>query len=163
MLIGRAPDDLEEDIDPDGEIDEEGVDGGRPGPGSPATVRLGSNSRDLRTDAGLTLEALATAATGGGGTPATSWLSQVETGKVQIGPRATGRSRRVERRSAPAGRDPRVRTQADDRGPGGGLPEGPRHSAPRGHLLIGGREQVDPRRGGRGSRRPIELRPEAGP
>jgi transcriptional regulator with XRE-family HTH domain/biotin operon repressor len=85
MLIGRVSEDLEEDVASDGAIDEEGVDGGRPGPGSPAAVRLGSNARDLRADAGLTLEALATATTGGGGTPATSWLSQVETGKAQIG------------------------------------------------------------------------------
>lgn len=85
MLVGRVPDDLEEDVASDGAIDEECVEGARPGPGSPAAVRLGSNVRDLRTDAGLTLEALATAAVADGGTPATSWLSQVESGKAQIG------------------------------------------------------------------------------
>lgn len=77
-------------IDPDAQdldaaAGEDDLDPTRPGPGSPAAARLGSNVRDLRTDAGQTLEALAAAAIGVDGKGWSSWLSQVEAGKVQIG------------------------------------------------------------------------------
>jgi transcriptional regulator with XRE-family HTH domain len=84
MLIDDGP--LDEEIEADDTSPgEDGLDPGMPGPGSAAAERLGSNIRDLRVNAGLTLEALSATAVGGGGRAASSWLSQVETGKIQIG------------------------------------------------------------------------------
>lgn len=87
MLIDdSALDELDDEIEADdASPGGDDLDPSRPGPGSPAAERLGSNIRDLRTDAGQTLEALSAAAVGGDGRAASSWLSQVETGKVQIG------------------------------------------------------------------------------
>jgi transcriptional regulator with XRE-family HTH domain len=55
------------------------------GPGGAAFVRLGSNIRDLRTNAGMTLDSLAEAASGPGRRLEPSWVWQLEAGRAQTG------------------------------------------------------------------------------
>lgn len=88
--LTRKPGAWPADADPGEEdvgIDELAVEepGDEIGPGCPLFVQFGSNLRDLRTGAGMTLESLVAATKPGGGGAGDSWAWNIEAGRRQTG------------------------------------------------------------------------------
>jgi transcriptional regulator with XRE-family HTH domain/biotin operon repressor len=79
------PDRAEEEGVEDDQVVPDDAEVAEVGPGCPAFVRLGSNVRDLRTAAGLTLDSLAEAASGPDRRLESSWVWQLEAGRSQTG------------------------------------------------------------------------------